>query len=224
MPWVSPPFFAKRFPEHYARDAIIYFLTVMVRAERRPSLGPGPHESFGLYGGTMTGICVFDCCEYNVEVIGVPAIIAGINREFLDLDEQVIDFQRYYSYEIKLIRTIDLREVRQRTLIDLTVRPCPAPTGSPRGHRDAADRARTYTGRETRRAPDSSGSACHKPSRTAETTRTAADRFPGRQPGGRGDPPWTNSRCARALHSGAFGPIRHLMGRRTGGASEEAWR
>lgn len=132
VPWVSPPFFARRFPEHYQREAIFYFLTILVREEKRSDpWARALIEAFGLHCGTITGICVFDCCQYNDEVIGVPAIIAGIARSFLDLDEQVIDIQRYYAYEIKQIRTIDLREVRHRTLIDLTVQPSPTAVGQP---------------------------------------------------------------------------------------------
>jgi hypothetical protein len=123
VPWISAPFFAKRFPDHYQRDALFYFLTVLVREERRSEpWARALIEAFGLHCGTVKGTCLFDCCEYNDEVIGVPSIIAGIARKFLDIDEQVVDVQRYYAYEIKQIRTIDLREIKHRDVIDLSVR------------------------------------------------------------------------------------------------------
>ena len=117
------PFFARRFPDHYRHaNAIFYFLTILVREERRNEpWAQALIEAFGVHCGTYKGVCVFDCCQYNDEVIGVPSIISSLARTFLDLDEQVIDIQRYYAYEIKEVRTADLRKVQDRTVIDLTM-------------------------------------------------------------------------------------------------------
>lgn len=122
VPWVSPPFFARRFPEHYERGVIYYFLTILVREQdRNRPWTKAILEAIGLHCGAVRGICVFDCCKFNDEVVGVPKIISEVSRPYLDFEEIEIDVQRYYAYVIDRIREIDLRNVEHRDVIDLRV-------------------------------------------------------------------------------------------------------
>ena len=121
VPWVSTPFFAKRFPDQYGRDAIFYFLTILVRAENRDqSWAAAIMEAISLHCGACRGVTVFDCCTFNTDVVQVPEMIMGIARRCLEFDSFELDVQRYYALEIHGIREIDLRNLRHRDVVDLS--------------------------------------------------------------------------------------------------------
>ncbi len=122
VPWVSQPFFAKRFPEHYERGVIYYFLTILVREENRNQpWATAIIEAIGLHCGAQQGVTVFDCCSFNNDEVKVPEIIIETSRRYLDLDAYEIDLQHYHALVLHQIRTIDLRNVQHREIIDLTV-------------------------------------------------------------------------------------------------------
>ncbi len=122
VPWVSPPFFAKRFPDHYERGVIYYFLALLVHEENRDeSWATAILEAISLFCGARQGVTVFDCCTFNNDVVKLPEIIIETGRRCLDLDAYEIDTQHYHALVLNRIRTIDLRNVRHREVIDLTV-------------------------------------------------------------------------------------------------------
>ena len=68
IPWISPAFYARRFPEHAARDAIVYMGYSLVHPD---------HQGKGMMSvlledniatvRAVDGIGVFDVCAYNDE-------------------------------------------------------------------------------------------------------------------------------------------------------------
>lgn len=99
IPWISPAYFAARFPEPTSRGAVYYCGTILVR----PSHQRGPWA-----GCVLDAMCeriqrdravvAFDCCGFNVDAVGVPDIVAAAGRRLTELDTFEIDVQRYYAY------------------------------------------------------------------------------------------------------------------------------
>lgn len=99
IPWISPAYFAARFPEPFARQAVYYCGTILVH----PSHQRGP--SAGMVLDAMCeriqrdrAVVAFDCCGFNVDVIRLPEIVAAAGRRLTALDTFEIDVQRYYAY------------------------------------------------------------------------------------------------------------------------------
>lgn len=97
LPWISPDYFAARFPDQYASQKIYYVGIVLVHPEHQGG------ELFPLTMRTMLGraqqegaIGAFDVCRFNDEVVGLPrklqAAVDGVAGRV-----QVLDVQTYYS-------------------------------------------------------------------------------------------------------------------------------
>jgi hypothetical protein len=68
VPWISPQYYAARYPEHAARDAIFYLGFTLVRPVRQRQnifatmLAEGIREVL-----SVDGICGYDMCAYNLD-------------------------------------------------------------------------------------------------------------------------------------------------------------
>jgi len=97
VPWVSPEYFAARYPRHHARRAIYYLGYTLVHPD---------HEGEGLFARIaarlarrMTeerAVCAFDVCAHNDGVHGIGRRIAGLSRS-LDMTLDTVDVQTYYA-------------------------------------------------------------------------------------------------------------------------------
>ena len=102
VPWVSEEYFAHRFPEHYARDAIFYFGALLVRPERQG----GPWASYLIehlyhYVGERRGVGCFDCCGFNVDTVRLPDLITRAGHRVARMDTQLLDRQEYYGVVVE---------------------------------------------------------------------------------------------------------------------------
>jgi hypothetical protein len=98
VPWISPEYYANRFPEQSARNAIYYLGFTLARpATRRTS-----------FLDTIVRICVeplvaeraviaYDVCSYNNDVLGFSTRIAEMLRQFSHSQPQELDAQIYYG-------------------------------------------------------------------------------------------------------------------------------
>jgi len=98
VPWISEPYFAHRYPDHYARNAIFYFGALLVRPERQG----GPWAKYLLdhifyYVAERRGIGAFDCCGFNVDTVALPELIVRASHRLIHLDLQLLDQQTYYA-------------------------------------------------------------------------------------------------------------------------------
>jgi hypothetical protein len=98
VPWISEPFFAKKYPEHYARGAIFYFGAMLVRPDRQG----GPWAKYLLdhlyhYVAERQGIGCFDCCSFNVDRVALPDLIARAGQRIARFDMELLDRQAYYA-------------------------------------------------------------------------------------------------------------------------------
>lgn len=94
--WISPEYFAARYPEHYARGAVYYLGYTLV--------GPGRkrHGAFALMMDAVVrrliegrAVCAFDICAYNDER-GIGRRIAALCRAGNSTIDPV-DVQTYYA-------------------------------------------------------------------------------------------------------------------------------
>jgi len=98
VPWISEPYFANRYPEHHARDAIFYFGAMLVRPDRQG----GPWAKYLLdhifnFFGERRAIGCFDCCGFNVDTVALPDLIVRASRSMVDLELELLDQQTYYA-------------------------------------------------------------------------------------------------------------------------------
>lgn len=101
VPWVSVPYFAKKFPDHYARGAIFYVGALLVRAERQG--GPWVKvivDDMVRYVAEHRGVAAFDCCGFNTDVVKLPETLARATHRLAYAETVELDAQRYYAYEM----------------------------------------------------------------------------------------------------------------------------
>jgi len=98
MPWISPEYFAARFPEQWARNAVYYLGFGLAR----------PSTSEARFLETCTAICVeplvaeraviaYDVCSYNNDVLGFADRIARAARHGSASHVHKLDTQVYYA-------------------------------------------------------------------------------------------------------------------------------
>jgi hypothetical protein len=100
VPWISPEYYAHRFPEHSARNAIYYLGFTLVRpATRRTSfldtivrLSVEPLVA-------ERALIAYDLCSYNNDVLGFSTRIAEMLKRFSHSQPQELDSQIYYGVD-----------------------------------------------------------------------------------------------------------------------------
>jgi len=105
VPWISVPYFRKRFPEHYARGAIFYVGALLVRAEKQG--GPWAKEivdDMVRFVASNRGVATFDCCGFNVDVVKLPDTLARATHALAYAETTELDQQRYYAYDMAGLR------------------------------------------------------------------------------------------------------------------------
>jgi GNAT superfamily N-acetyltransferase len=98
VPWISEPYFAHRYPEHYARGHVFYFGAMLVRPDRQG----GPWAKYLLdhlfhYVAERRGIGCFDCCSFNVDTVALPELISRAGMRIARFDMELLDQQAYYA-------------------------------------------------------------------------------------------------------------------------------
>ncbi len=126
VPWASPAFWRRRYPEQAARGAIFYFGALLVSPDVRG--GPWAHRMLSetvRYTARNHAVAAFDCCQHNVEEVQLPRMIADVANALSYVDTERVDEQVYYAYVTHGLRDeIDLRDE-------------PAAAPEPRGSTDA---------------------------------------------------------------------------------------
>ena len=99
VPWISVPYYAARFPDHYRRGAIYYFYAILVR--RQSQGGPWARLMFEELARMLArhdAVGAFDCSSQTVEVTRLPEMIARVAGRVCELDPIELDRQHYYGY------------------------------------------------------------------------------------------------------------------------------
>lgn len=123
VPWISPQYFAARFPEHSARNAIYYYQALLVRGDHRKSGTAGQMlEAVITKVAEDKAVAAIDCCRFTVEEVQFPAMVSAVASRLCHFDEWEIDSQHYYAYRSTGLlqpQVIDLREEADEPVIDL---------------------------------------------------------------------------------------------------------
>ena len=98
VPWVSPEYFAVRFPEEYALGHVYYF-GALLTAPHAQRNGNASRLLVALseFVAESDGIAAFDCASVNVPAL--PDLIAAMANKVTDLTPHAIDSQHYYAYK-----------------------------------------------------------------------------------------------------------------------------
>jgi hypothetical protein len=98
VPWISEPYFAHRYPDHFARSALYYFGAMLVRPERQG----GPWAKYLLdhifhFLAEREGVGCFDCCGFNIDTVALPELVQRAGHRLVRFDLQLLDRQQYYA-------------------------------------------------------------------------------------------------------------------------------
>lgn len=98
VPWISPEYFADRYPEHAARDAIWYFGFVLAHPNQRHARFIDQLIEVGV--GELVeqrAICAYDMCAYNDGALRLGPRVGQIFERLTGCAPQLADTQNYYT-------------------------------------------------------------------------------------------------------------------------------
>ena len=98
VPWISPDYFAHRFPQHWARNAVWYLNFVLVHPSHRHGRFIDQLMEVGVGELVDQGaVCAYDMCAYNDEVMGLGRRLAERFQRTTGATPQLVDTQNYYE-------------------------------------------------------------------------------------------------------------------------------
>lgn len=101
VPWISPDYFAARYPEHTARDAVFYLgFTLVAPQHRRTHVFQSMIEEVVVEVLDARGVCGWDVCAYNEQVLGFSTMIGALLHAHADCTVQQVDSQAYSVVEM----------------------------------------------------------------------------------------------------------------------------
>jgi hypothetical protein len=98
VPWISPEYFAARYPDHWARNAI-YYMGIVLAHPRNQSVrfletaARMPLERLA----AQKAVIAYDMCGYNYAVRRFADRIGKVVRQYAGLEPEEIDRQLYYG-------------------------------------------------------------------------------------------------------------------------------
>lgn len=98
VPWISPGYFAHRYPEHTARRAVYYLGFTLVDHRRRQSrVFRAMVERIVERLVAERAVCAWDICAHNDDLLGLNDNIDRILQGCADVTVAPIDRQTYYA-------------------------------------------------------------------------------------------------------------------------------
>jgi hypothetical protein len=100
VPWISPEYFAARYPEHWARRAIWYFGFILAHPSQRHSRFLDQMVEVGVGELAEQGaICAYDICAYNDEMLGLGRRLSESFQRTTGVAATRTDTQNYYEVD-----------------------------------------------------------------------------------------------------------------------------
>lgn len=101
VPWVSPEYYADRFPEQWARNAVYYLGYLLAQPVTRRTR----------FLETICRLCIeplvaeraviaYDVCSYNNDMLGFADRISRVARQFASSHVHKLDAQVYYAVNL----------------------------------------------------------------------------------------------------------------------------
>ena len=101
VPWISPEYFAHRYPDHWQRNAIWYFGFVLVHPSERRSRFVDQLIDVGI--GELVeqhAICAWDMCSHNDTTLGMGARLIESFARLTGVAARLADTQNYYTLDL----------------------------------------------------------------------------------------------------------------------------
>jgi hypothetical protein len=102
VPWISVPYFAARYPDEFARQAIFYVGALLVR--RQFQGGPWAAmltDELVRYVAALGGVGAFDCCGYVTSTVKLPELIACVADGVSVYHRELMDSQNYFAFDFQ---------------------------------------------------------------------------------------------------------------------------
>lgn len=101
VPWISPQYFAARYPEHAARGAVFYLgFTLVTPEHQRSKIFQVMIEEIIAHVRDARGVCGWDVCAYNEKTLGFSTMITALLHRHADCTLEAIDTQLYSAVEM----------------------------------------------------------------------------------------------------------------------------
>ena len=100
VPWISPEYFAARYPEQWARGAVWFFGFVLTHPDQRHSRFLDQLIQVGV--DTLVAqeaICGYDMCAYNDDELGLTRQAAETLQRAAGTRPNQVDTQNYYAVD-----------------------------------------------------------------------------------------------------------------------------
>jgi hypothetical protein len=99
VPLISPPYFEKNWPDHYATHRIWYIVFVAVRPDQQGSFQALVEQMY-LIASAQNGLVGLDICTYNDDVRNMSRIFRVLIRRLTaNMRFERIDQQSFWLYE-----------------------------------------------------------------------------------------------------------------------------
>lgn len=107
VPWISQEFYAHRYPEHDATNRLFYVPCLLVDPSQQhvPTWLAAMSKELALISADVDGIVLMDCCAYNDDELGLPAVLERICHKYTHHETELIDSQRYFALHHRGRRT-----------------------------------------------------------------------------------------------------------------------
>lgn len=100
VPWISPEYFAHRYPEQTARNAVFYMGFSLVKpAMRHAQVFAAMLKPTALRVAARRGVCAYDVCAFNDRTIKFGAGIERLLHRLAEVEVTAVDVQTYYAAE-----------------------------------------------------------------------------------------------------------------------------
>jgi len=99
IPWISPDFYEHRYPDKYANGQLFYVPCFLVHPDHQSAIWAASIcRELALLTGPVHGIVLMDCCAYNDEVVGLPALLEKVASKYTHHTTEFLDSQRYFAF------------------------------------------------------------------------------------------------------------------------------
>jgi hypothetical protein len=97
VPWISPEYFAHRYPEATARGAVFYLGFILaVPGRQRNRMFSEISRAVITRVAEARGVCGWDVCGFNDKVAGLSQVVAAVSQDISPVEVEVLDTQTYY--------------------------------------------------------------------------------------------------------------------------------
>lgn len=97
VPWISPEFFAHKYPEATARGAVFYLGFILaVPGKQRQRMFSEISRAVISRVAEARGVCGWDVCGFNDKVARLSEVVAAVSQEISPVEVEVLDTQTYY--------------------------------------------------------------------------------------------------------------------------------